>query len=175
MDPARSVDTARLRRDIDATRASITGTVHELRRKVGETMQWETYVERHPGPVLVGAALVGLFVGRRIARGLRGNDHPGNGPWTAGEASLAPALGSGHGATGAARLTAAGASWQRLGSRVEALVNRLIDEVADASERVIVPGLVGAVETLLEGRRTERRTPAPPRDRLSMTPSQKEA
>ena len=73
MDPERSVDSERLRRDIDATRASITRTAGELRRKVGETMQWQTYVERYPAPVFVGAALVGLLVGRRLARGFAGN------------------------------------------------------------------------------------------------------
>ena len=36
-------------------------------------MQWQTYVERYPAPVFVGAALVGLLVGRRLARGFAGN------------------------------------------------------------------------------------------------------
>jgi hypothetical protein len=61
------------------------------------------------------------------------------------------------------RLGAVSASWQRLGSRVEALANRVIDEVADAAERVVVPALVHGVETLLEGRR-------PYRDRTSTAP-----
>jgi hypothetical protein len=46
---------------------------------------------------------------------------------------------------------------------VEALANRVIDEVADAAERVVVPALVHGVETLLEGRR-------PYRDRTSTAP-----
>jgi hypothetical protein len=41
---------------------------------------------------------------------------------------------------------------QRLGARIEGLVNRVIDEVADATERALVPALVGGVEHLFEGR-----------------------
>ncbi len=165
MDQTRSVDTERLRRDVDATRASITGTVDELRRKVGETMQWQTYVERHPGPVLAGAALLGVVVGRRLAR-RRGRNELGTGAdWTSGETGPAsPVLSSARFVTVAAdRLGAVSASWQRLGSRVEALANRVIDEVADAAERVVVPALVHGVETLLEGRR-------PYGERTSTTP-----
>ena len=44
------------------------------------------------------------------------------------------------------------ASWHRLASRLEGLLNRVIDEVADATERALVPSLVGRVETFLEGR-----------------------
>jgi hypothetical protein len=63
------------------------------------------------------------------------------------------------------RLGAVTASWQRLGSRVEALANRVIDEVADAAERAIVPALVGGIEALLEGgRRSRRGAPAGPRN-----------
>jgi hypothetical protein len=166
MDPTRSVDTERLRRDVDATRASIAGTVGELRRKVGETMQWQTYVERHPAPILAGAALLGLVVGRRLARRRGGNDAGPGSQWTAGETGTAsPVLSSARFVTVAAadRLGAVSASWQRLGSRVEALANRVIDEVADAAERVVVPALVHGVETLLEGRRPYgERTSTPP-------------
>jgi hypothetical protein len=53
---------------------------------------------------------------------------------------------------GADRLEAVSASWRRLASRVEGLVNRVIDEVADATERALVLALVGGVQTHLEGR-----------------------
>jgi hypothetical protein len=164
MDPTRSVDAERLRRDIEATRASITGTMGELRRKVGESMQWQTYVERHPAPVLVGAAVAGLVVGRRLARMRGGNSHAA---WTAPEIGPAsPVLSSARFVTVKSdRLGAVTASWQRLGSRVEALANRVIDEVADAAERAIVPALVGGIEALLEGgRRSRRGAPAGPRN-----------
>jgi hypothetical protein len=162
MDSTRDVDTERLRRDIDATRASITGTVDELRQKVGESMQWQTYVERHPTPLLVGAAVVGLLVGRRLARRFTGDGQE----WTAGAESnpVAPALSSARFVTVTPdRLGALTASWQRLGSRVETLANRVIDEVADAAERIVVPALVHSVEKLLEGRRPNAGTTTGPR------------
>jgi hypothetical protein len=161
MDPTRGVDTERLRRDIDVTRASITETVDELRRKAGETMHWRTYVERYPAPVLVGAAAVGLVVGRLLARRIvAGNGHE----WTPAEQGLpSPVRSSATFVTVPAdRLGAVTASWQRLGSRVEALANRVIDEVAEAAERIVVPALVHGVETLLEGgRRSTGRRPDP--------------
>jgi hypothetical protein len=129
MDTARGVEIDRLRHDIDTTRASIAETVGEVRQKVGEAMQWQTYVDRHPAPVL--AAFLGVVVGRRLARRL---------------ATSGPRLGPGQPFGPAATAT-----WHRLGSRVEALVNRVIDEVADATERVLVPALVGGVQALLAG------------------------
>jgi hypothetical protein len=162
MDSTRSVSTDRLRRDIDTTRASITGTVGELRQKVGESMQWQTYVERHPTPLLVGAAVVGLLVGRRLARRFAGDGQK----WTVGGESnpAAPVLSSARFVTVTPdRLGAVTASWQRLGSRVEALANRVIDEVAEAAERIVVPALVHGVETLLEGRRPNAGTTTGPR------------
>jgi hypothetical protein len=152
MDPTRGVDTDRLRRDIDVTRASITETVDELRRKAGETMHWRTYVERYPASVLVGATAIGLVVGRLLARRIvAGNGHE----WTPGEQGLpSPVRSSATFVTVPAdRLGAVTASWQRLGSRVEALANRVIDEVAEAAERIVVPALVHGVETLLAGSR----------------------
>ena len=71
MDSQRSVDMDRLRRDIEATRASISRTTGELREKAGEAMQWQTYFERYPATILGFAALAGVAVGRRIARGLK--------------------------------------------------------------------------------------------------------
>jgi hypothetical protein len=129
-------------------------------------MQWQTYIERYPGTILAAAALLGVAVGRRLARGLAGNGHPdAEGDWTSGPSAAAsmarvPARLEGDARGGAA---VAAASLQRLGSRVEGLVNRMIDDVADAVERALVPALVGGVEALLEGRaaRSSYR-PAPP-------------
>jgi hypothetical protein len=53
---------------------------------------------------------------------------------------------------GVERFAAANASWQRLASRIEGLVNRVIDDVADAAERALVPALVGGVQAFLDGR-----------------------
>jgi hypothetical protein len=115
---------------------SLSETAGELRQKVGKAMQWQTYVERHPAPILGTVALLGFTVGRRLAQSLMGGS---------------PAL---------ARLQSAGdpapsVSLQKLDSRVEALVNRVIDELADAAERTLVPALVVGLQALFQGRRTQ--------------------
>jgi hypothetical protein len=155
VDTQRSVDVDRLRRDIEATRASISRTAGELRWKAGEAMQWQTYVERYPATILGAAALVGVAVGRRIARGLNSRGHRGSSrQWTSSAAAgidslaripaqLEPQVDD---------LAAVTASWQRLGSRIEGLVNRMIDDLAGAVERALVPALVAGVEGFLEGR-----------------------
>lgn len=155
MDPKRSLEIDRLRSEMEATRASISRTASELRWKAGEAMQWQTYVRRHPVPILAAAALVGLAVGRRIARGLNATpQHGGGHVWTSAAAGMDTiARLPGRQEFGDPRHAAVTASWQRVGSRVEALVNRMIDDVADAAERVVVPALVGGVEALLTGRR----------------------
>jgi hypothetical protein len=63
---------------------------------------------------------------------------------------------------GADHLMAVSEAWQRLGSRVEGLVNRVIDEVADAAEGALVPALVGSVQAFLAERRARAtHQPAP--------------
>ena len=162
MDPTeRGLETDRLRRDIEATRASLSGTADELRRKAGEAMKWQTYVERYPVPILAASALVGLAVGRRIGRALHSGDHRTTGlQWTAVDAVTRIPAARLEAAGKADRFAAVSASWQRLGSRVEGLVNRVIDDVADATERALVPAIVGGVQALFEGhaRRGDRRT-----------------
>jgi hypothetical protein len=151
MDPKRSLEIERLRSEMEATRASISRTASELRWKAGEAMQWQTYVKRHPVPILAAAALVGLAVGRRVARGFdSGTPHGTGHGWTSTAAGMdtmarAPARQE----AGGPPLNAITASWLRLGSRVEGLVNRIIDDMADAAERVVVPALVGGVEAFL--------------------------
>ena len=156
----RGLETDRLRRDIEATRASLSGTADELRRKAGEAMKWQTYVERYPVPILAASALVGLAVGRRIGRALHSGDHPATSlQWTAADAvTRIPARLEA--AATSDRFAAVSASWQRLGSRVEGLVNRVIDDVADATERALLPAIVGGVQALFEGhaRRGDGRT-----------------
>ena len=56
------------------------------------------------------------------------------------------------------------ASWQKLGSRVEGLVNRVIDEVVDATERALVPALVGGVQAFFEERGAHPTHPPAARD-----------
>jgi hypothetical protein len=148
MDPERRVDTDHMHRDIEITRASLSRTVGRLRQKAGESMRWQTYVERYPAQILVGAALTGLVVGRRIARGLRANGHrSAGGHWAPAAIDSVTRLPARLEATGE-RSGAVNASWERLTSRVEGLVNRVIDDVADATERALVPALLGGVQAL---------------------------
>ena len=154
MDQARGLEIDRLRGDIAATRASISQTVSALRYQVREAMDWQTYVERYPAAALAGAVVVGLVLGRVVARSFGPNGHgletgwsPGGERVTGGGRPAAAGVGSQVGA-------AARASWHRLGSHVESLVNRVIDEVAEAAERTLVPALVGGAQTLFEGRHT---------------------
>jgi hypothetical protein len=168
MDSRRRVDIDRLHEDIDMTRASISRTAGDLRRKAGEAMEWQTYLERYPASILAGAALVGAAVGRRIARGVNGRAHRDDRrEWMPVAAELEsvvrlPAQLSPAGEP----LAAANASWQRLGLRVEGLVNRIIDGVVDATERVLVPSLVASVEAFLGARNPRSYRPASP-DRTS--------
>jgi hypothetical protein len=119
-------------------------------------MRWQTYVERYPASMLAAAALLGVAVGRRIARGINASAERGSGwGWTSAAAGMdsvtrLPARVEPRGD----RFAAASASWQRLASRVEGLVNRIIDDVTDAAERALVPALVGGVQAFLDRRVT---------------------
>jgi hypothetical protein len=124
---------------------SLSATAGEVRHKVGKAMQWQTYVERHPAPILGTVALLGFTVGRRLALSLLGRRpdlarlHDAGDPFRGSSAPL-----------------------QKLDSRVEALVNRVIDEVADAAERTLVPALVVGLQALFEGRRAPDARRSPP-------------
>ena len=130
MDSTRGVEIDRLRRDIDMTRAAVSRTAGELREKVGEAMRWQTYVRDYPVPVLAGASLIGLIAGRRLAQRF-GTPAPFD-------------------TLGGDQFAAVRESRVRLASRVETLVNRVIDEVAEATERALVPALVGGVQAFFE-------------------------
>jgi hypothetical protein len=133
-------------------------------------MQWQTYVERYPIASLAAVALLGVVVGRRVARGFDGNAYRGNGrPWTSAAAGmdLVARLPARLEPPGADRFAAVTASWQRLGARVEGLVNRVIDDVADVAKRRLVPALVGGIRAFIERRGGgPAYRPAPP-DRTS--------
>jgi len=146
MDPTRNVDLISLRRDIDETRVSIARTVGDLRQRTDEAMQWQG---------LIGATLCGAMIGRWLAH--RAHAHRPRSDWEV-EAGLSTSAR----ATSARVPASVTASWQRLAGRVETLVNRTIDEVADVTEDVLVPTLVGGVRALLDnrlGRSVNRRTP----------------
>ena len=134
-------------------------------------MKWQTYLERYPVAILGVATLAGVVLGRQIARGLARGPENGDGrPWTSSAAGMdsvsrLPARLEPITASHAAMT----ASWQRLGSRIEGLVNRIIDDAADAAERALLPALVGGVEAFLAGRvsRPAYRPVVPPQNRTS--------
>jgi hypothetical protein len=131
-------------------------------------MEWRAYLERYPASILAGAALLGAAVGRRIARGANGRAHRGDPrEWTPVAAELESVVRLPAQLPPADEpLAAVTASWQRLGLRVEGLVNRIIDDVVDATERVLVPTLVASVEAFLGARNPRSHRPAAP-DRMS--------
>jgi hypothetical protein len=133
---------------MENTRESIRGTVEEIKERVGETVDWHHYVRRYPGTTLSIAAAVGLLVGRGAAvminrRRERSAEPAGFGDYRAAEAYGEAALASASYAEPARPLTgprrAVNESWSRLGSRVETIVNRVIDELTDAVETSLVP------------------------------------
>jgi len=111
-------------------------------------MQWQTYI-KGSASALITAALVGAIVGRRLASHMRLGKRPSASDWET-EAGLAVAARVAPVAV--QPVSAATASWERLAARVEILVNRVIDEAADATEAALVPALVAGIRALLDGR-----------------------
>jgi hypothetical protein len=151
---------------METTRSSIRDTVEELREKVSDTFDWHHYVERYPGTSLTVAVAVGMLVGRGVASLVlkngeerAGAERYGYGAYrpveSFGESALTPTV-SRPAATeepsqvmaGARR--AVGQSATRLGSRIEGMVNRVIDEMGDAVETTLVPALTAWVREMLD-------------------------
>ncbi|MGH7321553.1 MAG: hypothetical protein ACRELA_18285 [Candidatus Rokuibacteriota bacterium] len=172
MDQERAVDTGHIRDAMDQTRASIRDTVEELREKVGDAVDWRHYVDRYPAASLTVAVLAGMAVGRQIGTMIlgRGNGRPagpighsGSNPGFATPRVREDDGDRPRGAStrswdwsGVARLVSRPGG--RAGSRLETLVNRVIDELGDAAERHLVPAVVARVQGLFapgEGRYTE--------------------
>ena len=58
---------AEIRRDIEAKRLQLGGSVELLRTRVNELTDWRTMLARHRKQVLVGAAVAGFVIGGGIA------------------------------------------------------------------------------------------------------------
>lgn len=142
MDQHEDLKAAPLREAMDSTRRSIQGTVGELRDRVGEAMDWRSYIQRYPMASLALAAGAGMYLGRRL-----GNlaELPSD------ESSIVPRSIS----QAASQVMPASArlneSWARAGARLEAIVNRMIDEAGDTVEKVLVPTLISGFARLLGG------------------------
>jgi hypothetical protein len=151
---------------METTRASIRDTVEELRDKVGDTLDWRHYVNRYPGASLTVAVALGMLVGRGITTLVRGNGEERSGAERYGYGAYRPVEAFGESAltptpsrpasaeepsqvmAGARRAVNQSAS--RLGSRLEGIVNRVIDELSDAVETALVPSLTSWVRELLD-------------------------
>jgi hypothetical protein len=146
---------------MEHTREDIRHTVGELRERVSETLDWRHYVNRYPGTSLTIAMALGLVVGRGVAAMVgRREDigdrlrhgYSGSPTESYGEAALTPTPGRAMGeesmASGPRR--AVSETWSRLGSRVENIVNRVVDEVTDAVEATLIPALSGWVRGRLD-------------------------
>jgi hypothetical protein len=56
---------AEIRRDIEAKRLQLGGSVEALRVRVNELTDWRRQVEEHKQQIIVGAAAVGFLIGAR--------------------------------------------------------------------------------------------------------------
>jgi hypothetical protein len=55
-----------LQAQMESARRNISETVSNLRTEIGQALDWQTYVRRHPGTCLVSGGFVGLLLGRAI-------------------------------------------------------------------------------------------------------------
>ena len=131
MDQGRTLEAEELSRAMEDSRASISETVSELREAVNQAIDWREHVKTHPGASLGIAAGAGLIVGRWVGTKITGSDAPAPGRARRGGGLVAGVHVKSVGAPPGRMLDG---SRHRAASRAESLVNRVIDEVADAVE-----------------------------------------
>jgi hypothetical protein len=59
---------AEIRSSIETNRTELAASVERLRGEVTRITDWRGQVERHRSELMVGAAVVGLFIGGRLLR-----------------------------------------------------------------------------------------------------------
>jgi hypothetical protein len=59
---------AEIRNSIEANRMELAVSVQQLRGDVARLTDWRSQIERHRSELMVGAAVVGLFMGTRMLR-----------------------------------------------------------------------------------------------------------
>lgn len=59
---------AEIRSTMEANRAELALSLDRLRGEVAQLTDWRSQVRRHQGPLIAGAAVVGLAVGIRLLR-----------------------------------------------------------------------------------------------------------
>jgi hypothetical protein len=60
--------TEELRKHMEERRHSMARTVGQMRQEMEEALDWETYVRRYPGTVLMAAGTLGWIVGRHLKK-----------------------------------------------------------------------------------------------------------
>jgi hypothetical protein len=66
--PDKSRDADSIRAGIERARKEIELSVSALRANVSDTLNWRSFVRRHPGGVFAGAMVAGLLLARVTAR-----------------------------------------------------------------------------------------------------------
>jgi hypothetical protein len=128
---------------MEATRVSLRDTVHELKCRVGETMDWRTYLDRYPGAALIGAAVIGAAVGRAVGSRMQDGQDGSGRTEPAGSYLMARS----ESAARSSGLSVMRDSWSRAGSRLEGIVNRVIDELADLVEHSALPAMMSRLRS----------------------------
>jgi hypothetical protein len=59
---------AEIRSSIESNRAELGISIERLRGEVAHLTDWRGHVERHQREVMIGVAVVGLVIGRRLLR-----------------------------------------------------------------------------------------------------------
>jgi hypothetical protein len=66
--PEKPREAEAIRAGIERARQEIEQSVNALRANVSETLNWRSFVRRHPGAVFAGAMVTGLLLARVTAR-----------------------------------------------------------------------------------------------------------
>jgi hypothetical protein len=66
--PENPRDAEAIRAGIERARQEIEKSMNTLRANVSDSLNWRSYVRRHPGATFAGAVILGLLVARATTR-----------------------------------------------------------------------------------------------------------
>jgi hypothetical protein len=66
--PENPRDAEAIRAGIERARQEIEQSMNALRTNVSDSLNWRSYVRRHPGAAFAGAVIVGLLIARATTR-----------------------------------------------------------------------------------------------------------
>jgi hypothetical protein len=66
--PENPRDAEAIRAGIERARQEIEQSMSALRANVSESLNWRSFVRRHPGAIFAGAVFVGLLIARATTR-----------------------------------------------------------------------------------------------------------